>query len=473
MFDLFSETNINDSPVIPMINTGTLLDYMTGAHVPGLNGTTILDGGIAPTNGVHSPPQTFKSTISDGFLINAMERWPESRFFNYDTENAKRDKHRLTAMSSLYRDDPVKRAEHRENIADRIRVKNLTDYPYLDDFLEDVQKIYEKKMKTLKSWEVETPLLDVKTGKPKRMILPTFITVDSLSKAKLKAIESVLDSKGDTSSEANMTAAREALFKNRILRRIPRMAEEAGIYFMFTGQNATKMETGNSMPSKEIQFMRAGEKVKGVGSDYLYLVQSDFEVRSPRVCQDGNKECDYPYPGGITAPAEMSEVQFQVVRCKNHGAGLRFLPVVSQSHGYESTLTDYNYLRKQAKYFGLGKDMARPRPILKPDSFFMRTTAYEKLLDYPTARAVEILSQWYMVLTSWTITNTEVQFKMTPEELMDKLSKSGYMQDDILNSRGWWTYAKNDRPYMSLFDILALAAGQYKPKFWSIPKSKV
>lgn len=475
MFNLFSEVKIPDSTVVPMCNTGTLLDYITGAMVPGVDGQTYTDGGVAPTNGVHGPAGSFKSTVSDGMLINAQERFPGSQHLNYDTENCKRDKNRLVRMCSLYRDDPVKREAHLKDMAERTRLKNTSDYTYLEDFLEDMYKLCDAKRKHIKDFTVETPLYDPYTGKNKLMILPTFVSIDSLSKATLKGLDAVLLKHGDTSSEANMAAAREALMKNRVLRRIPSIAESLGIYFMFVGQNTKVMETGNSMPSKEMQHMRAGEKVKGVGSDFLYSLQSDIEVRQPRLCLDGNKECDYPYPSGLTNPAEMSEVNFTVVRSKNSSSGTRFQPVVSQSNGYEPALSNYNYLRNH-KYFGLGRDPVRPRPALRPDTFFMRTTAYEKLLDYRTFRAVEIVAQLHMVQTHWTIMDKTVPFDITPEQLYEKMSKSGYMQDDILASRGWWTYNGTqfkDQPYMSLMDILRLACGEFKPKFWQVGKSKV
>lgn len=473
MFDLFEESHIADSSVVPMVNTGSLFDYMTGELVAGMEGR-VCDGGLAPTNGTHGPQGTFKSTLTDGLVVNAMERWPETRYLDYDTENSKRNKERIARMASLYRNDPAKREAHLEEVANRIRVKNLTDYPYIEDFLEDVNKLYNSKMKNLKNWMVETPLYDPKTRKPKRMILPTFICLDSLSKAVVKTVDAAMLKAGDTSSDSNMSAAREALMKNRILRRIPKMAEQAGMYFFFTAQNAETMQTDNGPPKKAGQFMRAGEKVKGTGSDYMFLVQSDFEVRNPRLCVDNDKQCDYPYPSGITSPTEMSEIQFTVNRCKNHGAGLKFLPVMSQTNGYEPALSDYNYLRKNG-FFGLGTDRTRPRPALMSDQFFMRTTAYEKLLDPKMARAIEILAQLYLVQTSWTVMDKVVPFDITPVKLAEFIDKSGYARDDILASRGWWTYKGtkfDDQPYMSLYDILALAAGEYKPKFWQVGKPK-
>ena len=465
--DLFSSLNIKDSQYSVMIPTGTLLDLITGTFVPGEDGAVICDGGIAPTNGIHGPPGSFKSTVSDGFVVNALERFPNSQWINYDTEQSKRDKDRLLDMSSLYRDNPEKRKQHLSELEHRVKILNLSEYPYLEDFMEVVDKVYQEKMKHLKDFTVETPFLDRFTNKSRRMILPTFITIDSYSKAVVRTIEAIISKSGESSSDANMTHAKEALIKNRFLRKLPKMAESAGIYFIMTAQNAAKMVMDGGPPKKVTQYMSQGETIKGVGSDFLFLIQSDFDMRTPRLCQDSNKNCDYPYPTGLTSPSEMSEVTFTVNRCKNHGAGLRFSPVVSQTNGYEPNITNYNYLRVNG-YFGLGTDKTRPRPALLPDQFFMRTTAYEKLTDPKMSRAVEILAQLYLVQSSWTIMDKEVPFDITPQKLHEFLQKSGYAQDDILASRGWWTYKGTEWdkvPYLSLYDVLALACGKYKPKW--------
>ena len=466
-FDLFSSLNIKDSQYSVMIPTGTLLDLITGSFIPGEKGSVICDGGIAPTNGIHGPPGSFKSTVSDGFVVNALERFPGSQWINYDTEQSKRDKDRLLDMSSLYRDDLNKRATHLKELEQRVKILNLSEYPYLEDFMEVVDKVYQEKTKHLKDFIVETPILERHGTTTRKMILPTFITIDSYSKAVVRTIDAIITKSGESSSDANMTHAKEALIKNRFLRKLPKMAESAGIYFVMTAQNSVKMGVDGGALKKVTQYMDQGDTVKGVGSDFLFLIQSDFDMRTPKLCQDDKKNCDYPYPTGITSPTEMSEVTFRVNRCKNQGAGLRFTPVVSQTNGYEPNITNYNYLRSHGR-FGLGTDNARPRPALLPDQFFMRTTAYEKLTDPKMARAVEILAQLCLVQSSWTIMDKEVPFDITPEKLHEFLQKSGYAQDDILHSRGWWTYKGTEWdkvPYLSLYDILALACGKYKPKW--------
>lgn len=453
-----------DSPALPNFNTGTLTDYLVGKFIPGVGGCTIMDGGIATTNAVVGPPQAFKSTTNNGLIVNVVARYPDAEALIYDTEGSLKDKSRILEMSSLYRDDPIKRKKHLEDLGRRIIIVNRGHYPMLDDFDEEVKKIYAARKKDLNKYIIETPILDPITGKPMRIVKPIFIVIDSLSKAKVRVAEEMLEKHGASSSETNTMAMREALAKNRIIGKYPNYAETSGIYFSMTAQLTSKIEMNSYLPpSKDIQFMRQGEKLKGVGNDFLYLVSTHLEVRSPKVLLDSNKECEYPLPSGITAPTEMNEVTMGVVRCKNHGAGLQFKPVLSQTHGYEPDLTNYHYLRTM-NYFGLGTNKIHPRPCLAPDATFTRKTAYAKLLDYKTARAVEILAQHCLVQSSWTIHDMCVPFDLTPEQLADELGKTTYGMSEILESRGWWTYGAHERSYLSLFDILAIIKGSYKPK---------
>lgn len=468
----FSSLGVSDSPSLPYFPTGTLVDLLVGKFVPGVGGAMFLNGGIGTTNAVVGPPQAFKSTTDNGLIINAVARIPDAEALIYDTEGSLKDKSRILEMSSLYRDDPVKRLEHLKDLDKRIIVVGRSQFPYLDDFDELVKKVYAERKAKIKDFMTEIPLLDPITGQPMRIVKPLFIVIDSLSKAKVKVSEDMLDKHGASSSETNTMAMREALAKNRITGKYPYYAETAGIYFSMTAQIANKIEMNSYLPpSKDIQFMRQGEKLKGVGSDFLYLVSTHLEVRSPKVLLDSNKECEYPLPSGITSPTEMNEVTMTVVRCKNHGAGTQFKPVLSQSFGYEPDLTNYHYLRTMG-YFGLGTNKVHPRPCLLPDMTFTRKTAYEKLSDHRVSRAVEILAQLCFVQSCWTIADAKVPFSIKPEDMAEALAKTSFGVSEILDSRGWWTYGKSDTQYLSLYDILGIVNNTYTPKFHPVGKSK-
>jgi hypothetical protein len=65
-----------------------------------------------------------------------------------------------------------------------------------------------------------------------------------------------------------------------------------------------------------------------------------------------------------------------------------------------------------------------------------------------------------------------VDYSISIDSFAEKLMGSGYAIDDILNSRGWWTYTeaarKIDKPLLTLPDVLNIVSGNYKPKLISV-----
>ena len=456
---------IQDAPFMPYLNTGSILDLMTGQYIPGAEGATILNGGIAPTDGVMGRPQVFKSTTANGLVINAMARYPDSDAIVFDTEFSLKDKERLTRMSDRFLDQPELRAKHLEDLESRLVITDPTEHD-LETFFEVIKQIHDEKVKNRDTYLVETPILDPKTGKPRIIIKPTFVIIDSWSKGKIKSVLEMLDKFTVSDSSQNTLFMKEGLGKNKLLGQLPQMAARAGIYFTLTAHVGNKFDMNSYLPSpKDIQHMRQNDTLKGVGSDFLFLMSNLREVRSPKVLQDSNKACEYPFESGITSPTELSATTMILTRCKNNVSGTQFQPVISQSRGYESQLTNYHYLRENG-YYGLGTNKTNPRPALYPEMTFTRKSANAKLKDYKTARAIEIASQLRFIQQNWSITNSIVPFEISPEELYEQLQKTGYAVSEILESRGWWTYdTKESRPYLSLFDILAMIKGMYKPKF--------
>ena len=307
------------------------------------------------------------------------------------------------------------------------------------------------------------------------MLIPTFVAIDSLSKARVKSAADMMDKYAASSPETNTMFMRENLAKTKIMAMIPRMAVEAGIYFMFTAHVGNKIDMSGSYgpPPKDMQYMKQGQSVKNVGSDFTFLVSNLIESTSATVLMDSDKECQYPLTSGLTGPTELSTVNAILVRCKNNSSGVQFKPVLSQTRGLETELTDYHYLRNN-EYFGLMGSKINHSPIMCPDVKMTRTNAHTKLMDYKTARAIELLGQLCYIQNNWTIRGEHVQYRMTPEELTDALVKrSGYAMDDILNSRGWWTYGEHPRSYLSLFDVIGIASGHYKPKLIAVTPPKI
>ena len=61
---------------------------------------------------------------------------------------------------------------------------------------------------------------------------------------------------------------------------------------------------------------------------------------------------------------------------------------------------------------------------------------------------------------------------MSFEEIKQNVIDKGYDWDKVLDTRGYWLYIEeekelNAKPYLSGFDLLRVAAGEYKPTFLS------
>lgn len=473
---LLSAIGAHDAPYLPYLNSGTMCDIITGSFVPGEDQHYILNGGLAATNGVMGKPQVFKSTLANGLLINVLARYPGTECYINDTEFSLGDKRRILEMTTLLHDDPISRALLLDDLDKRLVITNPTEHD-LETFMEMVKKLVEEKIKHRKDYTVEIPLLDPNTGKKQIMLIPTLVGIDSWSKGRVKSALEMLEKNSASSSDTNTVFMKEGLAKTKIMGLIPTLAVKAGLYFMFTAHVGDKIDMSGSYgpPAKDLQYMKQGEKAKGVGSDFMFLVSNLLEARSATVLIDGDKECEYPFASGITAPNEMSTITTILTRCKNNNAGTQFQPVMSQSRGLETELTNYHYLRRN-EYFGLLGNKQNHQPALCPDVTLGRTKATAKLMDYKTSRAVELLAQLCYVQNSWTVRDATASYRMTPQELTDALVKrSGYAMDDILNSRGWWTYGDHPRSYLSLFDVLEIASGNYKPKLLSVapPATKV
>jgi hypothetical protein len=111
----------------------------------------------------------------------------------------------------------------------------------------------------------------------------------------------------------------------------------------------------------------------------------------------------------------------------------------------------------------------RHAPLLMPEETLQRTTVYDALRENRRlGRALEILSQLCFVQNNWTLRDLPVPFNIDPQVMADKLHTSGIAIDDILDSRGWWTYGDHPQPFLSLYDILAIVQGAYKPKFLAV-----
>lgn len=463
---VFSQMQMEDADMMPHFNTGTPFDIGAGRFLPGVNGEMLLSGGLATTNGTAARENRGKSTQQNGMLIRALARYAHSEGLIHDTEESQL-KDRLTPMHGMHTDDPVAADKLSVDIESRWKLTS-NGHGDLDWYNETLKEVADIRMKFAKELEVETPFLHPKTMKPMRILRPFFTGLDSLSKASVLSVQKVLDEHAAGDKKTQTIFAQEGLAKTKVVNQWPRLCRSAGIVLAATVHIGEKMMEDPYAPkNKDLPMMRHGETIKGAGAAFLYLVSNLFELRDSEPVIDKDKNPKYPFKQGSTGQMEFQRITAIVTRSKNAPAGTKIPYIMSQSEGLLSSLSSYDYLNEH-DYGLIGND--RTHKAVMTDVPLTRTTIHEKLTDPKVARALEILYQICYIYNNWTWRKFPVPFDLDITKLPDMLAAQSIAVDDILTSRGYWTYrdefTKNDLPpYLSAYDILSILTGNYKPKF--------
>ena len=456
----------------PYINTGGPLDILNGKFIPTIGGSWALSGGQGLTTAFIGGPNTFKSVCNNGTMVNGLARFPDSSGFLKDSEFSV-DIGRLPQFSSLYLDEPEKREIHLKDIASRLKVYDPTtpEAESLDTWFDFAKSIRDEKIKHFKDYEVETEILDPDTMKPYRMMLPTFMGIDSWTEAavaQLNLKNEEIDA--DTEMSKQRTIFMEEGWKKAMLmRQLPKICAQGGIYCCLTGHMGKKFSIDGKPVKKDMTYMGQDETTKAMGTKFPFLMSTIFKIdKAAAMTYDGDRsQSQYPSKEGVGS-TELQQLMITMIRSKNAPSGGQTQMVSSQRFGVMNGLSYYNYLREN-KYYGLGNPKTVRNPLLE-NIDIGRTKIFEQSKDYKTMRALELTYQLFVIQSTWTLMNQPVDYSISIEMFSEKLHKSGYAVDDILNSRGWWTYkgAKVEREFITLPDILMILNGTYKPKFLSV-----
>lgn len=435
----------------PYLNTGTSFDLATGMFEPGMD-STILNGGLSRITGIVGRPQKYKSAEAISLAVRALVRYKDSELFVHDSEFSIPNKQRIINLSDMPVDE------------DRIELwdNSLHDTSTLLQLIRNTAKT---KVENKKDFTVESPFLQRKTGKPIPMFIPTIFIIDSISKLGLNKEDDLYDKHLLGDSKLNMVYMQDGNAKTQFMRQLPMLAAKAGIYIIITAHLGNKFELDPfSKSPKDLQYMKGADSVKNAGSQFLFLCSTLLEARNASNLVDSNKKC--MYPESFSNDAELNVVDTITCRCKNNASGSVVSPIVSQYQGILSGVSDFHYLKKNNMY-GLSGNVRTQTCDLYPNESLTRQNVRKKIREnYELSRAIEILGQLCYIQNNWSAFGLEESgLFVKPKEFVDKILANKDVTSEILNSRGYWTYDKDDpRKYMSLMDITNLINKDKKKK---------
>lgn len=440
---IFEKFRTNNN-FFPYANTGTLFDLATGKFRPGLKDSWVLDGGLSQCSGISGRGQTYKSGLAGSLLARALNVYKDSWGIVYETEN--------TIPDGTRYDDFV---PENQKVSDRIVFKNTTDYS-LTGFYDELIEIIEEKMKHKSDYYVESPFLDLSTGKPMKCWIPTFVLVDSFSRAKSSKSDNQISNNSIDDGSVNSYYLYDGNIKSRIMNDLPARASKAGIYVIMTAHVGDKMDLDPYSPQpKQLQYMKNNDRMKNVGSNFEFLTTSLIQTLKATVMQTNDKKC--LYPSDKSTNVEVNCVDTMLVRCKNNASGIQVPYVLSQYQGILDTVTNFNFLRNNGNYgMTVQGNNQKFTPILTPEVTLTRTNIREKSCDYRTARALELITQLCFIQNLWCTWKLPDHISTPIEKVAEALTHSNKMSvDRILESTGSWTVGrKQERERITVLDML-------------------
>lgn len=460
-----------------LYNVGGLMDLPTGFYVKGTRGENILNGGMGSLVGIVGKPNTFKSTIAHYVTLSAASKVAAGGYSPYintfDTEmNIHPD--RLRYFSNRFEEfrniDIIDSGIW--NISDPTKHMGNEWFKLLKDFLKG------EKLKNVKNYTLKTPFLG-RDGKEITTVMPTFGELDSLTKFQTADIDEMQNKNQLGESGGNTIFMRAGLGKARLIMELPILCNGAAHYTVATAHVGLENTMGvpqHQQPTKKLQHMKQGEKIKGAPDDFFFLTNSLWQaVTSSLLINKDTRAPLYPRTRGDDGEAstDLNLVTIKLLRNKSGPSGYSVPLVISQTEGVLASLSEFHYIKEDEQYkrFGIDGNNVTYHLTLYPKVNLMRTTVRELLDNDPLLRrAVKITADILQIKKLY----KEIPLEIPPMDLLyDKLEKE-YGWDVLLNTRDYWTFDQytNKVPFLSTMDILETYHGLYKPYFLTSTKAK-
>lgn len=457
----FGEVIEKSKPIRPLLNIGAGFDIPTGSYRLGKHGESILNGGLAPYTAIVGKGNTFKTAIMMFMMGRVLERYNHSNALHYDTECTFGTDRILSLMSHL---EPGTAQGWIDD--GRIYLTDDSIAKGNEWFKKTVQDYATLKQKDRKSMGT-LPFVDGQ-GNPIPYLYPTVNGADSISEMKFNDLEKNYAKMEIGQGEMQTEAMRVSNAKRMLIEKTQGYANGGGLYVIMSAHLGKELNMDGKPQEKKTTFMKQGDKISKVPSQILSLPNNAWEISTGTVLINRDtKEWMYPKPGDIETAGnpDLLTLIAKNLRGKNGPSGVPWEFVMSQSEGLLPSLTEFNHIKNCNRY-GLGGNDRNYYVELLPDVKLMRTTVRGKIDETPELRrALEITMEMCQMRYLWH--TRDPKYNMTPLELREGLEKKGYKWDQLLNTRGFWTYEEDNHPlpFLSTMDLLRMYHDEYRP-FW-------
>ena len=450
--------------VIEMYQVATVIDRMSGDFVKGAKGETILNGGISFMTGVGARGNMGKTLVMICMLLIILDRYKQSTAMIYDTEITLQ----YARLLGLAKQQAPELLDIAERVIERFTLTDKRIYNGTEFFNEIKAEVQDRIVKGDKI-KLELPMVGL-DDLPLKVFPPFVIGFDSYSGFQSQSQMSYQE-KNIGESDRNMEAMRDAAAKTQMLSELVTLASSGGIIALLTAHMGDEHKIDPYAPStKKLSFLKNGVKFKRVPENFTFLTGNTMVIADMEVLKDRNtKTVLYPrsQTDDLGGDTDLQELTMGNYRNKFGVSGIPYHLVVSQREGISNALTNFNLLRRYAKFGISGNDRTYFLDIY-PEVSLSRTTIRGKVESDPKLRrALEITAQ--LALEHMLAPDLPKEYLCGSKELYEGVAASGFDWDTILTkSREYWLFDNYNQPlgYLSIRDLLNMRKGIYKPYWW-------
>lgn len=457
--------------VRPRLCVGGCLDIPAGRYYRAKHGDMILSGGFTNFIGAGGRGNTFKTALLLTLCLIVLKRYGNSSLVVYDAEQTF-EWARIEDLCEVLGIDFNELLEEGKVILTSAAEHSGNEWWGI------VRNEAEERHKDFKRLALETPFLNRK-GEPIKVLPKRMHFLDSMSQLQTDAIEEIYKKNEIDAGAANTDALRGAAIKTRLVMQAPSITEMGGMTLLATAHIGDEMKLEQYAAFKQqLQFLKKGLKFKNCPEKFTFLTSICYVIAGAEpLLNQSDKAPEYPAEGfkDATGDTDLQELDLIIARSKHGPSGHNFTLLVSQTEGFQPTLTEYHFLRKRKDKFGLigpegvSKDF---RLELYPE-FLMRRKQIRKAIkeDKKLCRALEITSELAQIYDYWV--DYPRERIVSPKDIYDKLTEMGYDWNVLLDTRGHWTYDHYTNPVkpISTMDLINMYFGEYIP-WWFTKEQK-
>jgi hypothetical protein len=273
-----------------------------------------------------------------------------------------------------------------------------------------------------------------------------------------------------------MESMRGAMNKWQMLNELPVLTASSGINMILTAHVDDNIQLDPYAPvQQKLAFLKSSLKFKKVPNNFFFLTNNLWYVYGTSPLKNKTtKAPEFPRDKYDDNPdsTDLQEMTIQNLRGKYGPTGSPFHLLASQSEGILIGLSEFYYIKNHDAAtsdtfrFGLSGHDKSYSVVFLPDVKLQRTTVRGKIDETPELRrALQITSE--LAQMRYVAFDQYQDLWCPPETLYADLLKMGYKWEDLLQTRGFWTFEEQNHPqhFLSTLDLLRMRAGKYKP-YW-------